>query len=225
MAPEGAITFSMVADLRAGDLPLIGLLSGLAIAYTVDDILETQQQRDRCAIKWPNDIYLRNRKLAGILCENTWQQSASFAPSHQRVIIGMGINYRSTFADHDLQHFDQHAVKPISLHEVVNCDAPMENLISGIRRYLLEGIGLLNVGRWQQVLPELRKRDWLLGRSITIDEGGRLRCGQAAGIADDGQLVIAGSNGGLSTVAAGHIRETTTTTPLKNPGDPVYGNG
>lgn len=71
--------FSAVVDVSeraATEVAVLPLVAGYAVAHAL------QQQLPRVKIKWPNDILIEGRKLAGILCERT----------SDKVIIGIGIN-------------------------------------------------------------------------------------------------------------------------------------
>lgn len=57
-------------------------------------------------IKWPNDIYLNNRKVAGILIENSLQGKII-----SNSIVGVGLNVNQ-------EHFPEHLPNPISLYQV-----------------------------------------------------------------------------------------------------------
>jgi len=59
----------------------------LAVAEVVDQLIGGADAPEVC-IKWPNDIYVGDRKVAGILIENSLQSSASIACS----VIGIGLN-------------------------------------------------------------------------------------------------------------------------------------
>ena len=83
------MTFSMV--LKYGDGGLHPLVASRQFAITrcvtlaVTDYLESEGID--CAVKWPNDIYVRNKKICGMLIENTLR-GASLASS----VIGIGLN-------------------------------------------------------------------------------------------------------------------------------------
>jgi len=61
----------------------LSLVVGLAIVK----VLEKECLVEGFKIKWPNDIYIEGKKLAGVLLENQIQ------PKNQSVVIGVGINY------------------------------------------------------------------------------------------------------------------------------------
>jgi len=83
-AGEGSLTFSLLWRFAPGTpLPsALSLVTGLAVARA----LEQLDARD-IALKWPNDILLRGRKLGGILIEVTQNQREGTA-----VVIGIGLN-------------------------------------------------------------------------------------------------------------------------------------
>lgn len=83
-SPSGAgVWLTLVerpADLRA--LDVLSLRCGLHAAAALDKLA-----RDTIALKWPNDLYVGGRKLAGILIETRWRGSAP-----DWVAIGFGLN-------------------------------------------------------------------------------------------------------------------------------------
>jgi len=65
-------------------LDVLSLRIGLALAPALDAFAE-----DRVRLKWPNDLYVGDRKLAGVLVEARWRESVP-----EWVAIGVGINVR-----------------------------------------------------------------------------------------------------------------------------------
>ena len=65
-SPVGGLYFTLVLvpDLPLNALPLITLATGLACRETIQAVTGLEP-----LIKWPNDLYLDHRKVAGILCE------------------------------------------------------------------------------------------------------------------------------------------------------------
>ena len=60
------LTASWVLDCPQAVPPgRLALCAGLAVAHAVEDL----HPRERVQVKWPNDVHLRGRKLAGVLCE------------------------------------------------------------------------------------------------------------------------------------------------------------
>ncbi len=89
--PGRNLLFSMLYYPPAGLPPSrqfqISKAVAVAVAETVDRLLDGYDHPEVC-IKWPNDIYVGDRKIAGILIENALQSSTRIAHS----IIGVGLN-------------------------------------------------------------------------------------------------------------------------------------
>ncbi len=86
-APGDSLTFSLLWRFPAGTLPLgLSLAAGLAVVRAL-----TKVRAGETALKWPNDVLLDGRKLAGILVELVpgARSHADFA-----AVIGVGLNLR-----------------------------------------------------------------------------------------------------------------------------------
>ena len=82
-APGAGIWLTLVArDLDPATLSLLALRLGIAAAAALDPFAAAA-----IGVKWPNDLYVRHGKLAGILAEARWRDG-----SPEWVAIGMGIN-------------------------------------------------------------------------------------------------------------------------------------
>ena len=195
-SPPGVFTASFVIDLphpAAG--ARLSLAAGLAVAHLVEDLLPAA----RVAIKWPNDCYCDDRKLAGILCEARLDGGAL------RAVVGIGLNVDPRWeAD---TGFDDLARPPISLADLGLADPGADRLIDGLRSYLLEAVGLVRAERWDPLAEQLRARDWLLARPLVVTpRGGAPIHGSGAGIDEQGRLLVALGDGRIRTVDAGHVR-------------------
>lgn len=91
-AAVGGLWLSVVArPTRTDALEALSLRIGLALA----SLLELEfPALPTIGLKWPNDLVLGDRKLAGILCEARWSGSAC-----QWVVIGVGLNVRNPLPD------------------------------------------------------------------------------------------------------------------------------
>lgn len=198
-SPQGVLTASFILDrVLPAYQPLLSLAAGLAVLYAVEDLLPACQSQ--LQIKWPNDVLLQGRKLAGILCE-----TATALPA-ERVVVGIGLNRCA-----DLKAMAQHpggSLQPISLHEVVATVPEPLPLLERLRHYLREAVGFLHpkaASNFAALLPALRARDALMGQSILLDLGGEQLLGRAAGISDRGYLQLELPDGSHRDIATGHV--------------------
>ena len=178
-APPGVLTASIVLDsIPVENLPGLSLAAGLAVIYAIEDLTDLQ---DILRLKWPNDVMLQERKLAGILCESIVNRS------HSRVAVGIGLNRCVDFAQSGLE--DSLIQKVISLHQATAIVPNEFPLLERLRHYLLETAGLLrssaqHASGLAALLPALRQRDFLFGNPITLELPGEKIDGEAAGISD-----------------------------------------
>lgn len=211
-APAGVLTASFVMDrLPLNRLSGFSLAAGIAVIRAVEEVLPSLQ--NVLQIKWPNDVLINHRKLAGILCEATTRSHAA----HSRVIVGVGLNRAVDFAQAGL---DQATIgNAISLHEVAPPPDELP-LLERLRYHLLQvseqlsggNIRTNNTGNtsnrtkagFTEFLPELRQRDALLGRMITLQQANTNLSGQAAGIDAEGRLILQLADR-QAQVTSGHV--------------------
>jgi len=186
-APPGVLTASFLLDLAGPDersvVPVaqLSLAAGLAVAHAVEDLVPAA----RLSIKWPNDVLLLDRKLAGILCETRRRDDGRMA-----VVVGIGLNLAPQWnLMPEALPLAVGKVPPIGLDEIVSPPSPAQMLVA-LRRYLIEAWGLLAGRGFSPLLPILRRRDWLLGKAVTVRSGERLVHGTASGLNDRGALLV-----------------------------------
>jgi BirA family transcriptional regulator, biotin operon repressor / biotin---[acetyl-CoA-carboxylase] ligase len=192
-SPPGVLTASFILDgLNLNKQSGLSLAVGLAVIYAIEDLAVSCQH---CLqLKWPNDIWYDQRKLAGILCE----------VRKDRVIVGIGCNLRVDFAAAKLGH--EITGNPISLHQIHSIPIDDLTLLERLRHYLLETAGLLQHSGLDSMLPELQRRDGLRDRSITLDLPNQTVEGIGFGINSLGHLQICLANQQLQSFAAGRVR-------------------
>ena len=204
-APPGVLTASFVLDLGATDERQVAptrlsLAAGLAVAHAVEDVAPAARVA-KVAIKWPNDCYLCDRKLAGLLCETRTRADGSLA-----VVVGVGLNLAPRWEmDAAALPLATGKAAPIGLDEV-GVVPTMPAMLVALRRYLLEACGLLAAGGWERLLPPLRARDWLAGRQVTVQTGAGVVSGIARGLDDQGALRV-DAGGRTIAIASGTIAE------------------
>jgi BirA family biotin operon repressor/biotin-[acetyl-CoA-carboxylase] ligase len=151
----------------------------LAVPVAVSEAIEAASSA-QCQIKWPNDVWIDERKVAGVLIE---------ARPPEWAVIGVGINV---------------AVPEGAFPEGLRWPATSVggDVSVGDMRDALNA----QLGRWvdaepQEVLSAFRERDALCGRELSW-EGGE---GTASGIDDDGDLLVATADGEVR-LGAGEVQ-------------------
>jgi BirA family transcriptional regulator, biotin operon repressor / biotin---[acetyl-CoA-carboxylase] ligase len=191
-SPPGVLTASFILDgLDPSKQSGLSLAVGLAVIYAIEDLAACP---NCLQLKWPNDIWYEQRKLAGILCE----------VSKDRLIVGIGCNLRVDFAAAGLS--DRITGNPISLHQIYALIITELALLERFRHYLLETAGILQYQGLEPLLPALRQRDALLDRSISLELSDATIHGTGAGINYLGQLQIRTTNHQIQTFATGRVQ-------------------
>lgn len=110
--------------LKPGNiLALEQFLISQMVALSLKDVLESFLQRKVC-IKWPNDIYVDDNKIAGILIENTLQGSCI-----NTSIVGIGLNVNQTV-------FKSDAPNPVSMKQLTNKDFDKRLILDAVLQRL-----------------------------------------------------------------------------------------
>jgi len=194
-APPGtALLMSVIVRPHIGGDRLARLTMVGAVA--VGEVLETLAP-GQVSLKWPNDVWLAGRKVAGVLPEAIWQGEALNA-----VILGIGLNVRVDFTDTPL------ADRATSLETVTGSHVDRAVLLDNI----LRRIDYWSVRVESSALFE-RWRNWLvtIGQSVTVQSGsagsghGATISGQAVEVDQDGALLIRANDGTIQRVIAGEV--------------------
>jgi BirA family transcriptional regulator, biotin operon repressor / biotin---[acetyl-CoA-carboxylase] ligase len=164
VAPAGtALLFSLALEPRtpAEKLPAFSLVAAEAVAVACDE---------QALVRWPNDVMLEGRKLAGVLPELR----------DGKLVLGVGVNVTMTTADLP----DDARVPPTSLalegHDGIDRAALLADLLLELeRRYDdFERHGFAGL-----------ERDELRGRRVTL---AGLAAGRSEGVDDHGRLIVDG---------------------------------
>lgn len=83
--------------LQASRQFLLNKIVSLAVADLMAELLQPTDKTSEIRIKWPNDIYVGSKKIAGILIENTLRENTI-----QNAIVGVGININQTAFNADI---------------------------------------------------------------------------------------------------------------------------
>ena len=182
-SPRGGLWLSVLLRPARDATELLSLRAGLAIAAALEDAHPALDVR----IKWPNDLLWRDRKLGGVLCEARWLGEAPAWTA-----VGVGLNVRNRVPE-------EVALMAGALGEVLAHATPETVLDLILPR--LRGLDGASPRLAPAELAELERRDWLRGRELAAPVAGT-----AAGIGDDGALLVRAPDGRAEEVRAGTVR-------------------
>ncbi len=175
--------------------PLVTLASGLAVADALAPLLPAA----RVTLKWPNDVLVDDRKIAGILTEAHLGDSA-----FPWIVIGIGINVRT-------RSFPEAIGQPVTSLAIAGASQLDRSvLFVELASALSHRLRALEIGT-ASLIEAFTERDGLAGRAISVDG----TPATALGIAQDGGLRIRGPDGTESVLLAGDVRLKTTDDPAR----------
>ncbi|MEW4488693.1 biotin--[acetyl-CoA-carboxylase] ligase [Thalassoglobus sp. JC818] len=174
----GSLTFSIVFDpqqfaIPTSFLPRMSLSTGMAVRKTVARWLPESNVQ----VKWPNDVYVQGRKVAGLLIE-------SHPASPSLLIVGIGLNVNNSLqsAPQQLQ------AKATSIVDMSGSEASRTDVLI----QLLEDLE----HEWNRIatasdfLEDYRNHCYLSGRNILVNDGVDEIGGLCEGVDAEGALLV-----------------------------------
>ena len=190
---QGCLTVTFVLPVDQQLLPhQIPLLAGLAVRNAAAELSGS----DGIALKWPNDVLFKGRKLGGLLCERIDKADL--------VGLGLNVNLDRAAAPRDLR------TSIASLAEIrgepLDMTQALASVASHLHRVWSRGAG----HPFGAVLQEYDTHHALIGRRVSVvDNGERPVSGRCEGLDEMGRLKLREPRGGkLHRVVCGHVRVT-----------------
>lgn len=193
----GSLTFSLIMQLpdwlppsRRSELALV---AGLAVRHAV-----TAQTEGPAHVKWPNDVYVGERKIAGILIET----AANWPP---RIVVGIGLNVNNSLADAPLDvRARATSIIDILTGQLSDRTGVLLSLLEALRSeliYWLHAVSLsitdasscpedtgLATAQW--IAERWNPHCFLSGRTVRIESAGRVLTGRCLGVSNAGELKV-----------------------------------
>lgn len=190
-----SLTFSLAMPLAPADWSGLSLVVGVSVANSLHPDVR---------LKWPNDLWLDQRKLGGILVETAGHGQATGVEATRLVVVGVGINIARPVA--------------AAVEALTAPDAPVAPMAPAGLAEVLMG---LNAGEvLERVAPSLvrdiqtfesrgfapfaqafAERDALKGRAVRLSDGTQ---GLACGVNASGALLVQ-TDAGLQTVTSSEV--------------------
>jgi len=195
-SPAGVNLYSSII-LRPGGMPYeapqLTFLSAVAVARTIEQVSDLKPE-----IKWPNDVLIGGKKVAGLLNEMSAETDGI-----NFVILGIGVNLNMTAEQFpsDLRHPATSLLletgRPVGRAHFA---AVMLNELDSLYAdFLAHGFGL--------VREEWQRRCNAHGRELAVSDGGaEIVRGMFAGIDGSGALLVQGANGIINRILSGDVR-------------------
>lgn len=164
---------------------IVSLLSGIAMVEAIADMTGIE-----ASLKWPNDLLLGDRKLAGILLEGR--------DGFQVVGIGVNVNVMPD----DLAP----EIRPIATTLLVQCGSPT-NIESLLAAFLVRFVALETTFVESPALPLERYLRYFpfVGERVAVQWCGQELVAPIVGVAEDGALLLQGEDGETVRITTGEV--------------------
>ncbi len=191
--PE-SVCFSIILrpDIQPPEALKLPLIAGVAVAQAIQRVTNLSPK-----LKWPNDIFLQDRKVGGILTEMSAEMDRL-----DWVIVGIGLNVnapRESFSDEiseiatSLRIENSNPVPRVKLLQTLL--AELEMLYVEFREYGFE-----------QIREKWKVLSNTVGEQVVISSSAGEMAGLAVDIDSDGALIIRTEDGSLEKIIAGDVR-------------------
>lgn len=165
--PGKSLIFSIILRPRHGGEGITTLM-GLSVAWALDEV---------CAdvnVKWPNDLYLGERKLGGILAEKR----------ENYIVVGVGLNVNEEVGDFTGALLNE----AVSLRMHTGKQFDRGAVLAGILGQFEEGYGEWTRSGFGPFRRALEERLLYRGERVLLDSGGETLEGTVLGLTDEGYL-------------------------------------
>ena len=191
---------------------LLVMIASLAV---VDAIARACKEQAAATIKWPNDVLIGERKVAGILIETSHD-----AQGHLLAVMGIGINVNGHIeaVAQYLAEQASHVARATTLETVCGHPVSREILIAYLLRSLEEAYlslqqettGVLSATTVRTLPSRLLREKWrdrlsTLGRAITVRQGNSTISGIAEDVDGNGELLLRSHSGELISITWGSV--------------------
>lgn len=190
-APRGTALLMSVLLRPPGPIATWGpfaLLTGLAVARAIDT-----HGDGRCEIKWPNDVLIGGRKVAGVLIA----AREGGAPGSSALIAGIGINVTT-----DASGLPSRAT---SVMQHTGRSVSPRDLLDDVGIALAELYAEFCQGSIRDPLEEIHQRLAFRGQYVVVEDGSRRLQGWVRGVGHDGSLLLEALDGTTVAVRSGEL--------------------
>lgn len=208
-SPDGCLMFTSLLDSGhyvrdVALLPQAALVVGVAIADLLSDYIDPADVQ----LKWPNDVYVRGRKIAGILVEGiqgTVDDSVAYRTSSPGTgsglwwVVGVGLNLAIDWN-----------LAPPEVQQRATCVATESGITFSGEDFLPTVVQRLDLflQRWRAepaaIFDTFRRRCYLRGKFIEVNQGTVQQRGICQSVDDHGRLLLA-TETGIRPISSGSI--------------------
>lgn len=181
-SPEGGIWLSIIIrpEFDISMITLFPIASATALCKAMEKSLDVKPE-----LKWPNDITINGKKVAGILIDASLESNKI-----ENIVLGIGINFDINVAEIEKKLENTPNFYGIATLKNYQKDTSVVTFVQIFLKELEEIVDLLNKGQVRKIINEWTKRSSTIGKVVEFSTNdGKVR-GKAVKIDDDGALVV-----------------------------------
>ena len=179
-SPVGGIWMSIIIhpDFDISNVTLVPIATSLALCMAIEKTIKIRPK-----LKWPNDITIKGKKVAGILVDTSIESNKI-----ESLILGVGINFKIK-----QEKLKKNIVNSPNYYGATTLVKKNESALHLVQQFLYELEVIfqwINSGLTKKIIFEWAKRSSTIGKNISIINDKKIVTGKAIKIDNDGALII-----------------------------------
>ena len=179
-SPVGGIWMSVIIhpDFDISNITLVPIATSLALCMAIEKTIKIRPK-----LKWPNDITIKGKKVAGILVDTSIESNKI-----ESLILGVGINFKIK-----QEKLKKNIVNSPNYYGATTLVKKNESALHLVQQFLYELEVIfqwINSGLTKKIIFEWAKRSSTIGKNISIINDKKIVTGKAIKIDNDGALII-----------------------------------
>jgi len=181
-SPTGGIWMSVILrpEFEISLSTLFPMVSSLALAFTIEKVLKIKPK-----LKWPNDVTVNDRKVAGILVDASIESGKI-----DYLILGVGVNFKIDVKEVEKNIKNTRNYYGVATLVTKNNKTNPARLVQVFLLELEKLYNLLSEGNSEYIIKQWTKRSSTIGKTISVTSSTGPIHGKATKIDKDGALVI-----------------------------------
>ena len=188
---EGGIYISLILKphISPGEAPKITMLTGVVVAETLLRLTPC-----KINIKWPNDILVNGKKIAGILTEMSTEMDAI-----EYIVVGLGINITTPRFSDDIKD------KATSILIETGKHFPRVTFIKEYLKWYEKYYEIFTKTGFEPVIQRWKELSDIIGHMVIAEVSGKKYLGEVHDIDNDGILILKDKNKNLRRIFSGDV--------------------
>lgn len=191
-SPHGNLYMSVIVPKTAtlDEMSQLTFVSSLALENAISSLFHSEGMNTKIELKWPNDVMINDKKVAGILLE-------SAGKNMEYIVIGVGVNISKAPEIKDKPSTSLQAEGLTKLESTEMLNRFMSNFLKLYQTWLSE--------EFRGIREKWLKKARNIGKIISVDSGGTRISGKFMDIDFKGQLRVQVASGQIHSINTGEV--------------------